>query len=143
MTTARTRAVPIDPVDWVSVRSDSQVRAGRTVRADDPYLVGHYPDLTVYPGVFLIETVYEAVARLVRRTHGPGTAAEPAVLRSVRFTTALRPGDPLEVDCECTPGDRPDRLVAKAVCTTGQARAAQMTIEFRLVDTAAEGGPDA
>lgn len=140
MTGTRLRAAPLDAVDTVSVLSGTEVVAAKTIRADDPYLEGHYPDLTVYPGVFLVESVIEAVRHLVRETRGPRTAAEPAVLKSVRFTTALRPGDTLGVHCDCLPGEDEGVLTVTAKCTSGDTQAARMTIEFRLVTDAAETG---
>ncbi|GGO79919.1 3-hydroxyacyl-ACP dehydratase FabZ family protein [Wenjunlia tyrosinilytica] len=137
----RRRAAPHNPVDSASVLSSTEVVARKAVRADDAYLEGHYPDMTVYPGVFLIESVHEAVIHFVRQVRGEGVVPEPAVLESVRFTTALRPGDVLDVHCECRPGEG-DTLLVTALCTSGGARAAQMKIQFRLVaDTAETGDP--
>lgn len=130
----RRRAVPHPPLDSATVLSATEVTGRKVVRADDAYLEGHYPDMTVYPGVFLVEAVHEAVAHLVRETHGEGVVPEPAVLESVRFTTALRPGDVLEVHCTCLPGED-GTLAVKARCTSGSAKAATMKIQFRLVDT--------
>lgn len=126
------RAAPIKPVDVVTVVSESEVTAVKQVRADDPYLEGHYPDMTVYPGVFLIESAYEAVLHLVRTTRGPQADAELTALDSVRFTTALRPGDELRVRCECRPGDEPGTLAVIAHCTTGEAKAALLKMRYRL-----------
>lgn len=132
VTGPKLRAAPIQPLDTVTVLSATEVVAAKTVRADDPYLEGHYPDMTVYPGVFLIESAYEAVLHLVRETHGPASDAELVALDSVRFTTALRPGDELRVRCECRPGDEPGTLAVTAHCTTGEAKAALLKMRYRL-----------
>ncbi|MFG2718813.1 hypothetical protein ACGFW5_11025 [Streptomyces sp. NPDC048416] len=140
----RLRAAPVDPVDAFTVLSPTEVSARKLVRADDPYLEGHYPDVTVYPGAFLIESVYQAVRHLVAGTRGPDTSVEPGRIDSVRFTTALGVGDTLDVHCTChdaTPGT----LAVTARCTTGQARAAVVKMTFRLTQGPAttEEGPRA
>ncbi|MFF2651035.1 3-hydroxyacyl-ACP dehydratase FabZ family protein [Streptomyces sp. NPDC058045] len=139
---ARRRAAPHAPIDSATVLSPTEVTASKLVRADDAYLEGHYPDMTVYPGVFLIESVHEAVIHFVRETHGENVVPELALLDSVRFTTALRPGDLLEVHCTCLPAEN-DLLAVTAVCTSGSARAALIKAEFRLVAGIPEVGTHA
>ncbi|MEU3465595.1 hypothetical protein ABZ721_37370 [Streptomyces sp. NPDC006733] len=136
------RAVPHAPLDSADVLSPTEVVGRKIIRADDAYLEGHYPEMTVYPGVFLVESVCQAVIHLVRETHGEGVTPEPAVLESVRFTTALRPGDVLDVHCACRPGAAEDTLAVTARCTSGASKVATMKITFRLVkDTAETGDP--
>jgi 3-hydroxyacyl-[acyl-carrier-protein] dehydratase len=75
------------------------VSAVKEVVADDPYLDDHFPGNPIYPGVFVIETVRQAVVAAL--------AAEPldlAAVRSVRFLDALRPGDRLCVRATVEPG---------------------------------------
>ncbi|QKW50809.1 hypothetical protein [Streptomyces buecherae] len=140
--TGRLRATPIDPVDEIAVISETEVVVRKTVRDDDPYLEGHYPEFTVYPGAFIIESVFDAVLRLVRAHRGEQTFVEPAEISSVRFTTALRPGDTLQVRCVCQAVDDADgandangantvRVVAH--CTNGEAKAALVKMAFRVL----------
>ncbi len=139
--TGRLRATPIDPVDEVAVVSETEVVVRKTVREDDPYLEGHYPEFTVYPGAFIIESVFDAVLRLVRAHRGERTFVEPAEISSVRFTTALRPGDTLQVRCVCqasddeTSGNGADLLRVVAHCTNGEAKAALVKMAFRVLPT--------
>ncbi|MFF5718660.1 hypothetical protein [Streptomyces buecherae] len=134
--TGRLRATPIDPVDEIAVISETEVVVRKTVRDDDPYLEGHYPEFTVYPGAFIIESVFDAVLRLVRAHRGERTFVEPAEISSVRFTTALRPGDTLQVRCVCQASDDANdantvRVVAH--CTNGEAKAALVKMAFRVL----------
>ncbi|WP_207938753.1 hypothetical protein [Actinomadura darangshiensis] len=66
------------------------------VRGDDPNLRGHFPGLAVYPGIFMVETLCQAMALAV-----PG---DPAlrVLRSVRFLSPLLDGDELHLQITAT-----------------------------------------
>ena len=34
---------------------------GQGIDGGDPYLQGHFPEVTIYPGVFLIESLHQAV----------------------------------------------------------------------------------
>ncbi|MFE6776499.1 3-hydroxyacyl-ACP dehydratase FabZ family protein [Streptomyces sp. NPDC057702] len=132
--TGKLRAAPVDPVDEVALVSATEVVVRKTVRADDPYLEGHYPEFTVYPGAFVIESVFDAVLLLVRAQRGAETFVEPAEITSVRFTTALRPGDTLQVRCECQAVDG-DIVRVVAHCANGEAKAALVKMAFRVLPT--------
>jgi 3-hydroxyacyl-[acyl-carrier-protein] dehydratase len=120
-------AAPLRAVDEVVVDPDGTSAAGRKrVVRTDPYLSGHYPDFTIYPGVFQLESVVQTVRELVRVRHG-GDRATLVRIRSLRFTAPLLAGDELTVAVTVT-----DDLVAKATCTRGDGqKAATMTLEFR------------
>jgi len=109
----------------------SEVVATKHVTASDPYLVGHYPGFTIYPGVFVLETACQAVDALARRTLA--ATAELAEIRWLRLTGPARPGDVLRVHASCdeitTSG-----LRATVRCTVGaDAAVAQLVLHFRLV----------
>jgi 3-hydroxymyristoyl/3-hydroxydecanoyl-(acyl carrier protein) dehydratase len=79
---------------------------------DDPYLEGHFPGLTLYPGVFLLESVGQAVAAAFA-----GTDARPPTLRMVDGLRCLAPlldGDEFSVDVGIT-GDGPAAVRVRAV----------------------------
>ncbi|MFJ6151591.1 3-hydroxyacyl-ACP dehydratase FabZ family protein [Micromonospora profundi] len=107
-----TRAVASPLCDADMVRLDSAGAAFTVrvpVRGDDPYLRGHFPDLAVFPGVFVVEALCRAMA---------GAAGdrppELAELRSVRFLAPLLDGDTLtlQVRAEESPGGWDVRAVA-------------------------------
>lgn len=131
----RARAVPLPAVDACTVLSATEVTAHKLVRADDPYMEGHYPDFTIYPGAFLIESVYQAVLHLVWENHGPHAFAVPARINSVRFLAALRPGDRLDLSCVAR-AEGPHELVVSADCRRGDVRAAKVSMTFRIVSGA-------
>jgi 3-hydroxyacyl-[acyl-carrier-protein] dehydratase len=134
----RRRAAPLVAVDRHTVVSPSEITAVKDIRADDPYLEGHYPDFTIYPGVFIIESVVQTVRLLAEETLDAPEEIELAGVPSVRFVTPLLPGDTLHIRCLCTAGEDGTFRV-KAECTTGAgAKAAQMKLEFRRVAAAGE-----
>jgi 3-hydroxyacyl-[acyl-carrier-protein] dehydratase len=123
--------VPLRAVDEVVMGPEpSEVVATKLVRAADPYLVGHYPGFTIYPGVFVLETACQAVDVLARRTLGG--AAELAEIGWLRLTGPARPGDVLRVHASCDEITA-DGLRATVRCTVDDASVAQLVLHFRLV----------
>lgn len=136
--TAALRARPLLAVDTYEFPAPWEITARKHIRGDEPYLEGHYPDFTIFPGVFSIESVIQAV-RLTTEYSTAGTS-EPELesIRSVRFSVPLLPGDTLTVHCVCKLEDG-SRLRAKANCVNDRGqRTATVTADFRLVAAAAE-----
>lgn len=128
----RTRAAPLDAIDDVVVVSPTEVTATKTIRVDDPYLEGHYPHFTIYPGVFILESVNQAVDGYLADQVGAGSLAELVTVKSVRFTSPLLPGDTLRIHADVLLNGR--ELCAKVVCRNGaDAKAATMKLEYRIV----------
>jgi 3-hydroxyacyl-[acyl-carrier-protein] dehydratase len=80
------------------------------VRAGDPYLQGHFPDLAVFPGVFVVEALCRAMAGAAA-----GRPPELVELRSVRFRAPLLDGDVLTLDvhADASPGGWNVRAAAR------------------------------
>ena len=109
----------VEDVRVATVDNRFVVHASKRVDPGDPYMEGHFPSLVIYPGVFIVETVRQAVALAL------GSPAEIRRLRSVRFlaplfandtltleaTVRTGPGTLLEVDARCRRGD--GRLAAR------------------------------
>jgi 3-hydroxyacyl-[acyl-carrier-protein] dehydratase len=106
----------IRAIDGLEVHRGPELtfRAWKRVSAADPYLCGHFPEVTIYPGVFTLESVQQAVAAAI------GAPARITVLRSARFLVPLLERDVLtaegtiaaagpdggfEVDARCVRGD--------------------------------------
>jgi 3-hydroxyacyl-[acyl-carrier-protein] dehydratase len=100
------------------------VRASKRIDAGDPYMEGHFPSLVVYPGVFIVETLRQAVALAV------GGPAEIARLRSVRFLAPLFADDTLTLEATVRPGPGAT-LEVDARCHRGDGRmAARLKLEM-------------
>lgn len=128
------RARPLEAVDGYELGSDGEtIIVRKQISAADPYLEGHYPDFTIYPGVFSIETVVQAVRLLVRHTRGDATEADLEAIRSVRFSAPLLPGDTLTAQCRCTLTEG-GMLRVRANCANQRGeRTATVTADFRLL----------
>ncbi|MEU6720241.1 hypothetical protein ABZ897_53060 [Nonomuraea sp. NPDC046802] len=62
-----------------------------------PYLAGHFPEVTIYPGVFIIDDVERAVAAVT------GAPVHLTHLRSARFLRPLLSGDGFRFHLQITP----------------------------------------
>jgi 3-hydroxyacyl-[acyl-carrier-protein] dehydratase len=98
-------AAPLSAVDsWHAERDGDAVTltARVAVRGDEPNLRGHFPGLAVFPGVFVIETLCQAMAH----AFGTGTGRPPVLreVRSVRFLAPLLDGDELTLRASVIPG---------------------------------------
>lgn len=127
------RAAPLIAIDSYEVVSAEEVTSVKAIRADDPYLEGHYPDFTIYPGVFVIESVLQTARAFVRDRFAGSLDAELSSIGSVRFSSPMLPGDTLTVRCRCAV-DGEQSMAVKAECRNAAGdKAAQMKLEFQLV----------
>lgn len=100
-------AAPLRAVDYLSSERDGDVltlTARVAVRGDDPNLRGHFPGLAVFPGIFIIEALTQAMAFV--RPGGPSLQVRPPALRtvqSVRFIAPLLDGDELTLEITVKP----------------------------------------
>ena len=87
-------AVPLLAIDKVGVdrtAGDMIIVAVKSVDSMNPYLAGHFPGFTVYPGVFFLETLRQAL--IIELGQRQGLSPEIRTLRSARFLSPLFAGD--------------------------------------------------
>ena len=84
-----------------SIQPGKQLTAQRTLRADEEYLLDHFPRFPVMPGVMMLEALHQAAIWLVRSGDNFQT---PLVLlrevRGVKFGDFLAPGEMLDITAE-------------------------------------------
>jgi 3-hydroxyacyl-[acyl-carrier-protein] dehydratase len=129
-------AAPLLAIDEVTVAPGEgalRLRATKHVTDHDPYMAAHFPSLTVFPGVFIVEAARQAV---VLATGGPdGDALEVLLVRSARFLAPMLAGDrmTLEAAVERVEGER--RYHVDATCWRGDGvTAAKVRLEVGLPD---------
>lgn len=88
-------------VDRIVRQDDKEIHAQWTVRADAPFLEGHYPGHPIVPGVLLCESVFQAGAILCsqdERDRLPkGSVPVLTKIGDARFKHVVRPGETLDV----------------------------------------------
>jgi 3-hydroxyacyl-[acyl-carrier-protein] dehydratase len=119
----------------VTQTDDSGITIEKAVLGDEFFFVGHFPTCPVYPGVFIIEGVNQAVEYYTAARH-----VRPRILevRSARFLDPVLPGDLLECDCRCTLIPEIRRLQVDATCYSRRRKAATVKLVYRLEEV---GGP--
>ncbi len=129
-------AMPVAACDRVTVSEQDGTRrisALLRIRADAPYLPDHFPGFTIFPGVFILESVVQATARAFGER--AGRHLRPCAVLSLRFLVPLVPGDDLHVAAEATEVPAPTdeaayRVLVSADCRRGDGvRVATVTVE--------------
>ncbi|MEU7619876.1 3-hydroxyacyl-ACP dehydratase [Micromonospora rifamycinica] len=95
-------AAPLPAVDQLRATAHDDgggwtVVARVAVDPRDPNLAGHFPGQPIYPGVFVVETLCQAMTQAV-----PG-APRLRTVTSVRFLAALLGGDEMELTLDVRP----------------------------------------
>ena len=78
-----------------------------TVRGDEWFLKGHFPDAPVVPGVILCEILAQSVCILLADRMEPGRTPMYTGMNNVRFRSPVRPGDRFETRCRITRAKHP------------------------------------
>ncbi|MFF3396214.1 3-hydroxyacyl-ACP dehydratase FabZ family protein [Streptomyces sp. NPDC002669] len=131
MSEMRKFSAPLEAIDGIVRINESGITATKTVRTGDPYLEGHYPDFTIYPGVFIMESVNQAVDAYAARVLGTDRIADLVTVMSARFTSPVLPGDTLQVTCQVTVHG--DDLGVEANCRTAAGTAAaRLKLMYRI-----------
>jgi 3-hydroxyacyl-[acyl-carrier-protein] dehydratase len=85
----------------VELEPGSHVVARKSVRADEWFFPGHFPDRPIMPGVIMVEALAQAGAVAVLSVEeNRGRLALFAGIDDVRFKRIVEPGDELTLTCE-------------------------------------------
>ncbi len=119
-----------DEVHAVAVDGGLEVLCHKDITGTDPYLPAHFPGQAVYPGVFVLETVRQAVAAALGERDG--ARPEVCAVRSARFLMALRPGQRLTVRAAVRAPDAAGTMAVRARCCRADGvEVARLALEFR------------
>jgi 3-hydroxyacyl-[acyl-carrier-protein] dehydratase len=124
----------IDRAECTQAGDRLVIHARKTIVATDPYLGGHFPGFMVFPGVFVIEALRQAVAAALGESDG--MVPEIHALRSVRFLAPLRPGDELMVEATLGPV-----VAGQAFDVTARCRRGDGVTVARIVAAFGYGSP--
>ena len=73
-----------------------------TVRGDEFFLRGHFPDNPIVPGVILCEILAQSACVLLQDAMREGKIPVYTGLNNVKFRSPVKPGDSVETQCRIT-----------------------------------------
>lgn len=80
-------------------RKDGIAVGHYTVRGDEFFLKGHFPDHPIVPGVILCEILAQSACVLMQDAMSEGTFPVYTGLNHVKFRSPVKPGDTVETRC--------------------------------------------
>ena len=106
-----------------------------TVRGDEFFLRGHFPQNPVVPGVILCEILAQSACVLMRDAMDEGKIPMYTGLDKVRFRSPVRPGDTVETRCRIRRAKPPFYFASGEVTVDGRLC---VTAEFSFAVTAGD-----
>lgn len=92
-------------VDRILSVSADEIRAVKNVTANEPFFIGHFPELAVMPGVLQIEAMAQAAGLIVAMNgefSHEGQLAFLAGIDKAKFRRLVTPGDQLILEAKIT-----------------------------------------
>ena len=106
-----------------------------TVRGDEFFLRGHFPQNPIVPGVILCEILAQSACVLMRDAMDEGKIPMYTGLDKVRFRSPVRPGDTVETRCRIRRAKPPFYFASGEVTVDGRLC---VTAEFSCAVTAGD-----
>ena len=106
-----------------------------TVRGDEFFLRGHFPQNPIVPGVILCEILAQSACVLMRGVMDEGKIPMYTGLDKVRFRSPVRPGDTVETRCRIRRAKPPFYFASGEVTVDGRLC---VTAEFSFAVTAGD-----
>lgn len=91
-----------------------------TVRGDEFFLKGHFPDNPVVPGVILCEILAQSACVLMKDKMSEGKLPVYTGLNNVKFRSPVKPGDTVEVQCRIKRAKHPFYFAEGTVTVDGR-----------------------
>lgn len=98
-TTVGTRSAPLRALDRVIEHSGTEIAGVKAVQQADPYMNGHYPNFTLYPGVFLLEGITQLLDEHLAARARAHQLVQLSHVQSARFLAPMLPGDTITIRC--------------------------------------------
>jgi 3-hydroxyacyl-[acyl-carrier-protein] dehydratase len=125
----------VEHIRIVNCEDGLTLHATKVIDPTDPYLSGHFPDLTIFPGVFIIESLCQTVTLALGELEG--LLPQIATLRSVRFLAPLFPGNRMTMRATIGPLSVKKTFEVDAQCQRNDGvMVARLKVKFRYGEIA-------
>lgn len=101
-------------------RVDDTAIGHYTVRGDEFFLKGHFPDDPIVPGVILCEILAQSACVLMQDAMGEGKLPVYTGLNNVKFRSPVKPGDTVETKCHIKRSKHPFYFAEGTVTVDGR-----------------------
>ena len=91
-----------------------------TVRGDEFFLKGHFPDRPIVPGVILCEILAQSACVLMQDAMREGKLPVYTGLNNVKFRSPVKPGDTVETQCHIKKAKLPFYFAEGTVMVEGR-----------------------
>lgn len=108
-----------------------------SVRGDEFFLQGHFPENPIVPGVILCEILAQSACVLMADIMTDGKLPVYTGLNNVKFRNSVRPGDTIETRCTIKRAKHPFYFAEGTVTVDGKIC---VSAEFSFAITAAPAG---
>jgi 3-hydroxyacyl-[acyl-carrier-protein] dehydratase len=109
-----------------------------TVRGDEFFLKGHFPDFPIVPGVILCEILAQTACVLMKDAMKEGELPVYTGLNNVRFRSPVKPGDTVETRCSIKRAKHPFYF-AEGTVTAGGRKCVTAEFSFAITGAAITG----
>jgi len=99
-------AIPHRPpflfVDRIVELGPAKIKTVKEIKADEPFLAGHYPGCPIMPGALVCESIFQTGAILLSKTMGGMVGGIPVLTRinNAKFKSIVRPPSTLDIEAE-------------------------------------------
>ncbi|MGN0348770.1 MAG: 3-hydroxyacyl-ACP dehydratase FabZ family protein [Roseburia sp.] len=95
-----------------------------TIRGDEFFLKGHFPDNPIVPGVILCEILAQSACVLMQDAMSEGNLPVYTGIHNVKFRSPVKPGDTVETQCHIKRAKHPFYFAEGTVTVDGRLCAA-------------------
>ncbi|PZU44823.1 MAG: hypothetical protein DI568_15010 [Sphingomonas sp.] len=97
---------------------------------DEPVFAGHYPNNPIFPGVYTLDLMCQCVEHWAL---AKGERLTLAVVRSIRYTRAIGPGDNVRIEIRIEDPVSEQEVAVRAVAWRGDDKAVSARLLMRHV----------